>query len=157
MAPVAKSQKVILLFTQAVTVIYTSKCKFSCDITFCGTHFFLMLVETVQHFGLCMMEKVKHCVSVLFYVYMVFKKTWNLQMQPGNTELLRSDTELSCMWRQAGVGTRKPSTKALKSKRAQATNMQSSKQEKLETRRQVQKHINVIARGGKRTKTRSLN
>lgn len=77
-------------------------------------------------------------------------------MQPGNTEQLRSDAQLSCMWRQAGAGTRKQSTKALKSKRAQAANAQSSKQEKLETRRQIQKHINVIARGGKRTKTKSL-
>lgn len=73
-------------------------------------------------------------------------------MQPYNTEQLRSDTELSCMCRQAGVGTGKQSTKAFKSERARAANTQSSRQEKLETRRQIQKHINIIAQGGKKNK-----
>lgn len=77
-----------------------------------------------------------------------------MQIEPENTEQLRSDTRLSCMWRQAGVGTRKQSTKALKSERAQAANTQSSRQEKLETRRQIHKHINVITRGGKKNKNK---
>lgn len=73
-------------------------------------------------------------------------------MQPYATEQLKSDTELSCMWRQAGAGTGKQSTKAFKAERARAANTQSSRQEKLETGRQIQKHINVIVRGRKRTK-----
>lgn len=41
-------------------------------------------------------------------------------MQPYTTEQLRSDTELSCMWRQAGAATGKRSTKAFKSERVRA-------------------------------------